>query len=725
MPCGVILTTGVQMFDLVQDGVIRLFGVVLDDGYAGDGEARAFCPSMVAAALAQFSGDVTVLVNSPGGHPSSGEAIRDMLSRHSGNVTVRVTGDAASAASLMIMGANRIEMTRGSTIMIHDPSVVTIGDAADHRRSLDRLNVLATVYANVYAQRSGLPIEDIRAMMAAETWFGPEDAILNGFADAVVDVDGVAPGSMSVDRQIEAAQGRYAEMRARFGFTGASTDDASSAQAGGLSFEGRADGASQTAGVSGATMAATVKEGGNMPEQENAAAQGGETVVATTTQTGGDAAASMAVNVDDIRAQERDRIAGINRLAAPHMASLPSGLVDGMIAEGVSMDAASRRILDALANQSAGDISMRDRPGNRVSVGREDRETRIEGLTMALTARLGGDVEVDDRARPFMDYSITAMAAVAMGGDAPRDGLGYARREDVLMSAMHTGSDFSNILSTSVNRIIEQQYDLIERTFAEVSREITFNDFRAHDVVRPDEFPGLDKVNESGEIKFGKLGDSGETVALGAFATGIRISRQALVNDDLGAIQDVLDSAAAIVPEFEETVFWNMVLANGKLGDGKAMFHADHGNLAGAGTALTVAAVSAGRQALRTMKAADGKRTIAMNAPSILLVGPALETEAEKFLNTSVVPDGDDKANPFKGKLRPIVTETIADNSWYLLVDPAKRSCNFRHGYLRDRAAPRVRVSEPFGTQGMAMTLEHDFGVGGVNHRGGYKNPGV
>ena len=147
----------------------------------------------------------------------------------------------------------------------------------------------------------------------------------------------------------------------------------------------------------------------------------------------------------------------------------------------------------------------------------------------------------------------------------------------------------------------------------------------------------------------------------------------------------MIDNAVSIVPEFEEDVFWTYYLSNPALRDGVAMYHADHGNKAAAGGAISVVTVGAGRKALRTMKAADGKRTI---------------------------------------KMKLVVTEAITGKRWDLLVEPSKRSHNMKRGYLRDRSAPRVRVDEPFGVQGMRMTLEHDFGVGGVNSKGGYSNVG-
>ena len=169
---------------LIHGGEIALSGVILPDAYVDSEEAGAFSPELVRNALVQFSGDVTIWVNSPGGDPVSGEAIRVLMSVHPGDVTVRIAGDAASAASLMIMGATRIEMSAGSVLMIHDPSTMTFGDVAEHQRQLDHLETLAGVYAQVYADRSGKPVAEVREMMRATVWMGPEDAIAAGFAEA-------------------------------------------------------------------------------------------------------------------------------------------------------------------------------------------------------------------------------------------------------------------------------------------------------------------------------------------------------------------------------------------------------------------------------------------------------------------------------------------------------------------------------------------------------------
>ena len=106
---------------------------------------------------------------------------------------------------------------------------------------------------------------------------------------------------------------------------------------------------------------------------------------------------------------------------------------------------------------------------------------------------------------------------------------------------------------------------------------------------------------------------------------------------------------------------------------------------------------------------------------NILLVGPDKELEAE-MLVAQVTPAQTSNVNPFSGKLTVVVSAEIPGNAWYLLsaANPA-----WIYGYLEGNEAPRLRTEEPFGRQGMSMTLEHDFGLGAADYRGAYKNNGA
>ena len=121
---------------------------------------------------------------------------------------------------------------------------------------------------------------------------------------------------------------------------------------------------------------------------------------------------------------------------------------------------------------------------------------------------------------------------------------------------------------------------------------------------------------------------------------------------------------------------------------------------------------------MRKQKSVDG---MTLNlTPSLLLIGPELETAAEMIL-AQITPTATDAVNPFSGRLRPLVTSEIEGKEWYLL---SERQPCWTYGFLQGAEAPRVRTHEPFGTQGMSMTVEHDFGLGAVEYRGGFMNPG-
>lgn len=178
---------------------LTLTGDVGDFGF-GD----YFTLSDVVIALAQVADDaeLTVYLNSGGGYASEGAAIYAVLSRRTGSTTIVVEGAAASAASLIAMAGDTTIMSVGAIMMIHDPSVFTFGTADDHLKTVEGLNALAVAYARVYATKSGKTEAEARAIMKAERWFAPEEAVAEGFADEVG--DGKAKAVAAFDYRIYA-----------------------------------------------------------------------------------------------------------------------------------------------------------------------------------------------------------------------------------------------------------------------------------------------------------------------------------------------------------------------------------------------------------------------------------------------------------------------------------------------------------------------------------------
>lgn len=423
----------------------------------------------------------------------------------------------------------------------------------------------------------------------------------------------------------------------------------------------------------------------------------------------------QAIAQNAVRA-ERERVTAIEELAER---AGQAGFGRDHIRSGTSLDSFRGLLLDHLVT------SERAAPTDsrvRVHVGNDEADTLRSARVEALAYGLGAPVPQagpSAAARQYMGQGLVDIAADSINYRGRRM-LNARDIDDIFMRASHSTSDFPIIFEGAVNRTLEQRYALAQPTFKRFARKKNFRDFRPDTVVKTGDFPMLEKILENGKIKFGSFGEGKEAVQAFSYAIAMNISRQMLINDDLGAIAELLTSYGASVALFEEVTFYAGAF-NGKLADGKDVFHADHGNLAAAGSAITVDSVGDGRKAMGLQKSIDKKPLLA-NPARIMLVGPNQLTEAEKLL-ASITPATVSTVNIFSGKFELVETSQIADNSWNLFADPVTGS-NYRWGYLEGYEAPRVRMDEPFGSQGFSMSVEHDFGCGATDFRFGYRNPG-
>jgi HK97 family phage prohead protease len=402
--------------------------------------------------------------------------------------------------------------------------------------------------------------------------------------------------------------------------------------------------------------------------------------------------------------------------------------INSAITSGTSVDVFRARAFDAMA--SAAD---RTRSSN-ISVGQDETETRLRNMTDAFAFRLGGARALgtnedgsartlSGEARAFTGFTLAEMASTVLGARSmPRTS---ADREDVLRRAMHTTSDFPVIFESTLNRVLASRYHVQTPTYRAISARRSFRDFRPHDQVRVGDFPSLKPVGESGEIKFGSFGDSKETVAVAPYAIQFAISRRMLIDDNIGAIDQVLGSYGDGVARFEENTFYAMKALNAghgpTLNEGKAAVFdaAKHFNVAAAGSDVNADALSLGRAAMRKQKNSSGAL---LNArPRILLVGADQETNADRAVAV-ITPTAEGDVNPFGGKLSVVVGPYDGD-AWELYASPDELPV-WVWGMLDGYEAPRMRIENPFGVQGVGVSLEHDFGCGAIDFRGGYQNPG-
>ncbi len=185
---------------------ISVYDVIGYDYWSGEGVTA----KRIAAALRSMgAGPVTVNVNSPGGDMFEGLAIYNLLREHDGEVTVKVLGLAASAASIIAMAGDTVQIARAGFLMIHNAWVMAIGNRNDLMEVAETLKPFDDAMASIYAARTGQDIKAMAKLMDAETWIGGQAAIDDGFADDFLPSDQVKKGdgkaSASAVRRIEAA----------------------------------------------------------------------------------------------------------------------------------------------------------------------------------------------------------------------------------------------------------------------------------------------------------------------------------------------------------------------------------------------------------------------------------------------------------------------------------------------------------------------------------------
>lgn len=175
------------------DNSISIFDVIGQD-YWGEGVTT----KRIAGVLRSMNGsDVTVNINSPGGDMFEGLAIYNLLREYKGKVTVKVLGIAASAASIIAMAGDDIQIGRGAFLMIHNCWVYGMGNRHDFTELANSLEPFDVAMADIYAARSGLDISAVQQLMDAESYIGGSDAIEKGFADSLLSADAISDGDDS------------------------------------------------------------------------------------------------------------------------------------------------------------------------------------------------------------------------------------------------------------------------------------------------------------------------------------------------------------------------------------------------------------------------------------------------------------------------------------------------------------------------------------------------
>ena len=165
-----------------EENVLRIDGYIAETSWFEDDVT----PKKFKAELAKISGDLTIWINSGGGDCFAASQIYTMLKEHSGKVTVKIDGIAASAASVIAMSGAEVLMSPTSLLMIHNPASMIFGEVADLEQGIEMLSEVKESIINSYELKTGLSRKELSKMMDAETWMSAKKAVELGFADGML-----------------------------------------------------------------------------------------------------------------------------------------------------------------------------------------------------------------------------------------------------------------------------------------------------------------------------------------------------------------------------------------------------------------------------------------------------------------------------------------------------------------------------------------------------------
>ena len=165
-----------------QERILFLNGTIAEESWFDD----EVTPALFKDELNSGEGDITVWINSPGGDCIAAAQIYNMLMDYKGNVTVKIDGIAASAASVIAMAGNKVIVSPVSMIMIHNPATIAAGDTAEMQKAIAMLDEVKESIINAYEIKTGLSRARLSHLMDAETWMDANSAIEMGFADEIM-----------------------------------------------------------------------------------------------------------------------------------------------------------------------------------------------------------------------------------------------------------------------------------------------------------------------------------------------------------------------------------------------------------------------------------------------------------------------------------------------------------------------------------------------------------
>ncbi|HVY20406.1 MAG TPA: ATP-dependent Clp protease proteolytic subunit [Bauldia sp.] len=618
-------------------------------------------PGPVKAFLEANAGvGVDMDLSSFGGSVFAGMELATAIRDH-GNVSVRVTALAASAATLLLAAAKHATMAPSSLLMLHRASSMTLGTAAIHRKSAEVLDTIDAQVLDLYtaaicSRGKTISPQRLAALLDSEWWLTGEEAVSNGLADTAeaASSDPDAPVRASMNFKFDDIRNIYRHPpQALF-----------------------------------ALMANC--ESHTMPNPNPVVSAGNARAIFDL------------CNVAHLTMEETASVI--------EKADADLNKAKDIVIDMVAKKAGDQRVIpgngDGLGNPNTLATAIGDVLYARMSNQPVKAGTPAEDLS----------------GRSLLDLGAMLLQA---RGEKVRSWHKDRLATQVLMEGgRHSTSDFPFLTQQSGQRILLDAYTAAASPLKQIARQRSANDFRGLAVGRIGEMPELKEVKEGGEVTYGSRTEASEAFRVRTFARIFSITREAIINDDLSAFADSARAWGIAASTVEANELYALIADDGVvMQDGLPLWNSVHGNLAEAPSALDLDGLSDGRLAIRNTRGIDGVTPLSI-PPKYLIVGPANETQAEKVL-TAIAAARVEDANVFSGgKLTLLVEPRITDFAWYLAADPSQAEA-LSYAYLGGNSGPDLQSRDGWTTLGVEMRAVHDFGAGATGFRGVFKNAGA
>jgi len=430
-------------------------------------------------------------------------------------------------------------------------------------------------------------------------------------------------------------------------------------------------------------------------------------------------------NADAIRQQERTRIAEI-RQTATDLSLDDAQMVQTAIDDNSTADEFRRAAVAAFAQR--GQSATQGIGGPRATVTLDAREKFVQGAELGLMARAG---MAGGERNEFTGYTLAELARQSLtlsGSRIPSDRRELVGRAFTQSGGSHTSSDFANVLANVAGKAALIGWEEAEDSFTLWTRPGVLTDFKASKRVGLGLLTALPEVPEGGDYTHGTVGDRGETITLATYGKVLKVTRQAIINDDLSLFSTLPRAMGRSAKRTIGNLVYAILTGNPTMADGVALFASGHSNLAGSAAAPSVASLGAARAAMRTQVEAAGGSPLNIS-PRYFLVPAALETAATQLINSTVDPTASKghASNPVAGMAEVIADGRLDQDSataWYLAGDPMNTD-TIEVAYLDGNDEPFIEQMDSWTSDGVDLKVRIDAAAAPLDHRALYKNAGA